>query len=826
MVEVQRIRERVPTCLQRLDQWVCWMYVQRDGKATKAPIDPHTGSYADASDADTWASLDDALAACSRFSAVEGVGFVFTADDAFCGVDLDDCIDADTGALKPWGARIVAELNSYTEISPSGRGVKSFVRARKTWRRCKARYEDGDVEMYDQRRFFTVTGERVNDVETDVRACQQEIDALYDEVFGPPSVPSSKPPQLPPETTGSPVLADEQIIALAGDPKRKNGAGAKFAALFEGRWEEHFASPSEADSSLCWTLAYYTKDAAQIDRIFRASQLMRAKWDEARPGGTYGSETIAKALTGVTAHYRPPTRLSKRSSDDGEPPENLPPLYRPDEVARLYVQTNARLLYWRGVFHLHTGTCYRPLNETELGARLARFITDVGWWTRPAKKDRNGNYEDGAVEHPDYGDMMVMLTKIVPRTGDVREILLQLKTDYLPDVTDAPTWMSNFTRPRAADLVACRNGLLHLPTGDVHGHSDELFNLNAVGYDYEPDAPPPCEWLNFLGDVFEHDPACIDTLQEMFGYYLLPDTSQQKIGLIVGPKRSGKGTIARVLTGVLGQANVAGPTLSSLASQFGLWPLLDKPLAIISDARLSGRTDQAVVIERCLSISGEDIITADRKHLPSWTGKMITRLLMLTNELPKLTDASGALAGRFIMLTMNKSFYGREDHGLTDRLLGELPGILNWAIDGWVRLNERGHFVQPAGSEVAMQELEDLSSPIHAFLRERCLTGPNHSVPMDELYIEWHHFCRCIGRTHAGTKQTFGRDLKAALPTLGRAQPRETDGTRPRVYTGVTLDPEKRRTPPKRREDAGTQSERGGTQPERDWHAERECVMA
>ena len=93
---------------------------------------------------------------------------------------------------------------------------------------------------------------------------------------------------------------------------------------------------------------------------------------------------------------------------------------------------------------------------------------------------------------------------------------------------------------------------------------------------------------------------------------------------------------------LIGTANVAGPALAAFAQQFGLWALVGKPLAIIHDARLGGRSDQAVIVERLLSITGEDALTIDRKMIEPWTGKLPTRLMMLTNELPRLQDSSGA----------------------------------------------------------------------------------------------------------------------------------------------------------------------------------------
>jgi putative DNA primase/helicase len=239
---------------------------------------------------------------------------------------------------------------------------------------------------------------------------------------------------------------------------------------------------------------------------------------------------------------------------------------------------------------------------------------------------------------------------------------------------------------------------------------------------------------------------------------------------------------------MLGRANVAGPTLSSLGTNFGLWPLIGKTTAIISDARLSGRTDAATVTERLLSISGEDVLTIDRKNLPPVTTKLSTRLMLLTNELPRLGDASGALVGRMILLRLTESWYGREDIGLTDRLYGELPSILLWSIAGWQRLQEHGHFCQPSASAELLAELEDLSSPISAFIRDRCLVGPGFRAVVADLFLAWKAWCDTKGRREPGTEQLFGRDLLAAVPSIMRVQPREA-GHRFRAYEGIALQP-------------------------------------
>lgn len=138
------------------------------------------------------------------------------------------------------------------------------------------------------------------------------------------------------------------------------------------------------------------------------------------------------------------------------------------------------------------------------------------------------------------------------------------------------------------------------------------------------------------------------------------------------------------------------------------------------------------------------------------------------------------------MLQLTNSFYGREDHGLTNRLLAELPGILNWSIDGWRRLHDRGHFRQPDSAAGAVRQLEDLGSPIGAFLRDRCVVLPGRSVTVDRLFEVWVEWCKEQGRDKPGTKQTFGRDLSAVLPGLKVSQHRDL-GERVRIYEGIGL---------------------------------------
>lgn len=419
----------------------------------------------------------------------------------------------------------------------------------------------------------------------------------------------------------------------------------------------------------------------------------------------------------------------------------------------------------RGGFYRWDAACYRPEDDASVRARVWTFL-------------------EGARCEPQKGKQ-VPFRPTRSRVTDVLDALSAVCN--LPAHVAPPTWLPGASgHPPPREILPVANGLLHLPSGKLLSATPAFFGLNAAAINYDPQAPAPKRWLTFLSEVFGDDVEAIETLQEFVGYTLVPETAQQKILLQVGPLRSGKGTIARILTELVGKENVAAPTLASLSSNFGLAPLIGKPLAIISDARLGSRSDQAAIAERLLSISGEDAITIDRKFQAAWTGRLPTRFIVLSNELPRLADASGALAKRFVVITHRRSFYGHEDHGLFEKLLPELPGILNWARDGYLRLRERGYFIQPTSSREAIEDLETLGSPITAFVRERCVLAAGHSVSCQHVYEEWQTWCTQNGRREPGTLQTFGRDLRAAFPTIERTQPRSELG-RYRLYEGLGL---------------------------------------
>jgi putative DNA primase/helicase len=616
---------------------------------------------------------------------------------------------------------------------------------------------------------------------------QAQIDALIAQHFPPKS--RSSPPKSAPAAE-----APSDLIERAS--KAKNGA--KFARLFAGGWEGDYGSQSEADLALCCHLAFWAqKDPTQIDSLFRRSGLHREKWDTRHygDGRTYGEETVAKAIATTHEVYR--GHPGQGAAEEGAEGVNER-VDDPHRIARLHLEKTyahpdrPRLLFHRDEFYRWTGTRYEVIPEATLRGEISAVA-------KPFFNEKNLEaikvWEENGHVDPETGKAVrkpSCKTVTLSLTGNVRQALSGIVV--VPIEVEQPAWLDGApSRPLATAIVSFTNKLIDVPTFAMGGsdfaleHTPLFFSLNAMDFAFDPEASAPVAWLEFLEKLWPDDAGSVRELQKWFGYCLTADTSLQKILMLIGPPRSGKGTIARVLTRLLGAANVAGPTLSSFATNFGLWALLGKRLAIISDARITGRTDSAPVIERLLSISGEDTLTIDRKNLAPVSTKLETRLMLLSNELPRLGDSSAALSSRMVVLGMAQSWLGREDHGLTERLMAELPGILlHFALPGWRMLKEDGRFLQPQSGHELVEELESLSSPIRAFVNERCVEDPAATVEVSVLFAEWLKWCDAMHRENPGDCQTFGRNLRAALPHLRVDRPRRGH-ERVRVYGGLRL---------------------------------------
>jgi putative DNA primase/helicase len=430
----------------------------------------------------------------------------------------------------------------------------------------------------------------------------------------------------------------------------------------------------------------------------------------------------------------------------------IPPSSNPMPVARLFLKhecADNRLAHVGGMFYVWRGTHWEEPESVEVSRMLYSWLEDK-----------------------------YCTTKSGP-------ISWQPTKHKVADVADALAAVAYRRREVDGRYVSFQNGLLDRETRELVAHTPDVFNTYSLSFDYDSDPPTPNQWLSFLSDLWPDDAESIECLQEIFGYILVGGTSLQKMFMLVGPRRSGKGTIGRLLVALLGSVNACSPTMSAISSHFGMQNLVGKQLALISDARLGDRNDAHVAVERMLTVTGEDAVSIPRKYRDDWNGTLPVRFVVLTNEVPRVRDASNAFASRHIMLTLERSFLGQEDTHLTTKLLTEAPSIFAWALEGYDRLMERGAFVQPAAGLALIRQMEDMASPVAAFVRDRCTLGPELSIQKDALFAAWQTWCDEEGMMSGGYRELFSRDLFSSFtsvkPGLG---PRPT---RAKIFLGIDL---------------------------------------
>lgn len=474
----------------------------------------------------------------------------------------------------------------------------------------------------------------------------------------------------------------------------------------------------------------------------------------------------------------------------------------PHRLARVYLEQNAwsiefnssTLRFWRQEWHVWNGRAYVRLDPTDLTGLVNKAIKEEFDRLNVVAQERFARRP--ASDDPDAPDEKPPVTRKVSR-GLVLDVIAAIQGQCsLPSDQEAPFWISGKGPWPASEGFATGSGIIHLASlvdgkpDNLYPTTPDFFSPNAVHYGFPNNdpkqSPHPTRWHAFLESLWADDYQQIQLLQEWMGYCLLPDTSQQKLLLFIGPKRSGKGTIARTLTQLVGENNVVNPRLSQFDKEYGMWPLVGKTVAIIGDARLSGRTDTAEIVETLLSISGEDKQTVNRKHMSYVHTRLRTRFTILSNAMPDLQDTSGAFHSRCLLLETKHSFEGREDKNLEHELNAELPGILVWAIQGWARLRERGYFEQPDSSKNALKQFEYLTSPMKKFLDEFCVVGTDEWVNVDVAYDTYCDFSKS-NRLIIKPKPVFARDLKSVINHMHTTQKRDKTGERFRVFEGFRL---------------------------------------
>lgn len=286
-----------PRELIKIAQWVCYRLMPgKDGeKPRKVPINPLTGKNAQTNNSKTWSSYETAMEACKTYN-YSGVGFVFTQNDNYVGIDIDHCYDPESNEFNDTAKAILAKSPTYAEISPSGSGIHLLYKGKKPVGKCKN--TDTGVEMYENGRYLTMTGNKLEGSPDTITEDNGALSWIHENY-----IKSHKAKEK--DATTSLALTDEELIKKASEAKN---SGETFASLLKGSWQDKYKSQSEADYDLCCKLAFWSaKNISQMDRIFRSSALYRKKWDEVHyeDGTTYGRRTLERAIAATKETFCP-----------------------------------------------------------------------------------------------------------------------------------------------------------------------------------------------------------------------------------------------------------------------------------------------------------------------------------------------------------------------------------------------------------------------------------------------------------------------------------------------------------------------------------------
>ena len=300
----------IPQELKALNQWVWWKGEPKsDGKLNKKPMNPNNGKAASHSNPETWTSFDVAKAYHESHSKSAGIGFVFSAGDPYVGIDLDNCRNLETGEIATWALELIQLAHTYSEVSPSGKGVKLWIKGKMPGNKGRRNdhYKTGGVEIYPHTRFFTVTGQHLEETPLEITYNTDALVEIIDKVF------AEDEPKRETRKPSEPVTDDDKSLIEKAIANPKNGD--KFRRLWKGDFSDYHhedgtPDQSRADLALCSYLAFWTQgDTARIDKLFRQSGLMREKWER----DDYRKRTIQKAIANADAYD--PNYQSKASSN-------------------------------------------------------------------------------------------------------------------------------------------------------------------------------------------------------------------------------------------------------------------------------------------------------------------------------------------------------------------------------------------------------------------------------------------------------------------------------------------------------------------------------
>ena len=655
--------DALPLELRALKQWVLWRYLWRDGRWTKVPLRP-SGLHASVKNALTWNSFD-AVRAAYAAGGFNGVGFVLRGDLGLVGVDVDHQLGAD-GRWSEEALAITSSFASYTEISPSGRGLRFLVRGALSAPGNKR----GDFEIYGRRRFVTLTGQHLGGSPLSIESNQNAINDFQARYTTRPQNPHPHPR---PTSSARVPLGDEELLHKA----RRAKSGNKFRALFErGDLSPCRGDASAADMALCGSLAFWTgRSAEQMDRLFRRSSLMRGKWDAVHSGDgrTYGQMTIDAAIAGCARIYgetRNDNAIRETGAKNGD---NLAGANEEAVDARNpNAEADTRKINFPDI-EIVPGLATNDIGNGQ------RFAAQHQQWDRycaPWKTWMIYNASDGRWVRDGRGEVealakttanSIALEAVQEKGEDKRAALLRHaarstsrgKREVM--LKDAQSETGMVLCPGDFDqnpwLLNVQNGTLDLRTGQLRPHSPDDLHSRLAPVAFDPRAKCPL-FEHFIGGVFGGDAEMIDCIGRALGSSLTGITRDQVFFPFIGKGSNGKSTLLQTMVKLLGDyAHELDPDTIMVKKHeriaVDIADLHNIRFAVTSESDGEQRLHEGKIKR----MTGGEQLTGERKFEHPFTFWPQFKLFLNTNHLPKIHGTDRGIWRRVMPIPFEQTFW-------------------------------------------------------------------------------------------------------------------------------------------------------------------------
>lgn len=771
------ILEAIPDELRTLRQWVLWKLVERDGKPDKFPFQT-TGEMAKIDDATTWTTFDSVVERFAISDSYTGIGFVFSKNDSYCGIDLDGCRDPKTGAVEQWAQMWINRFATYTEVSPSNTGFKLWTRgtnpkgtggsikvdhdgvklpAQKDEtlsETLRERYgKTPGVEIYDQKRFFTVTGRHVSSTPTTIEPRQGVLEEFVVTYWPERKVNGSEYRPTTPDWQRIVDRASKYLAKLPPAIQGNNGSDAAFHAACElfrfGLNDSEAAAVFDEYNQRCvppWNEREVKHKLTDARERVTAAGEFGCRLRQNRPRPDEEGATATKA-----AELKEPNEAGSESETESE---QLPDDSSTTDVSDL------------------SGGITRKLADHI--CRTDHFAQDAGGklylW-------RRGNYVPRGEQHVRARVKSIMIdwkltTQWTPKQAN--DVVEYIRVDA-PELWERPP----------IDVLNVKNGLLRIQDRVLLPHSPEHFSSVQLPLVYNPTATCPAT-ERFVDDVFPNDATCL--AWEITAYLMVPFTFIQKAVLLNGPGGNGKSTWLAQLIAFLGKSNTSALSLHKLESdKFAASRLFGKLANICPDLP----SDHLAGTSVFKAITGGDPVTGEYKFRDSFDFVPFARLVFSCNVPPRSADSSSAFFDRWQVIPFNRSFRGTAEEITRDvmdaRLSdpAELSGLLNKALDALPSIQQRHAFSEPESVKAAWLEFHSTTDPLAVWLDRHTVDAPEALVVKKDLRTAFNAALERQARPHM-TETSFGTSFAKLRPTVESKQ-RTINGKLQWCYIGIGI---------------------------------------